>query len=149
MTCVIEVKQVPVTEMAGAELASATRGLGASLALLVVLADRHAPLDREHLRRQAIADHGVPLEVAESVRELVGAVAIYSATPVAIVADHLPRRYAARLGEHEVGSEALASTPVSAQDRVSLKARPLVAIQQALRRRIMSLSGLTSPPSHA
>lgn len=105
MTCVIEVKQVPVTEMAGTELASATRGLGASLALLVVLAGRHAPLDRERLRRQAIADHGVLLEVAESVRELVSAVAVYSATPVEIVADHLPRSYAARLREHEVSAQ--------------------------------------------
>jgi len=105
LTCVVEVKQVPVTEMAGAELAAATRGMGASLALLVVLADRHAPLDRERLRRQAITDHGVLLEVAESVRELVGAVAVYSATPVEIVAASLPNRYAERLREHEVSPQ--------------------------------------------
>lgn len=102
VVCAVEVKQLPVTESVGLDLASISPSLGASLALLVVLADRHSPLDREVMRRQALEQHGVLLEVAESVRELVGAVAVFSATPVSQIVDRLPSRYLLRMREHEV-----------------------------------------------
>ena len=74
----VEVKQVPVTEQAGLDLARAARVLGARSALLVVIADKHAPLDREQVRRRALDQTGVFVEVCESVRELVGALAVFS-----------------------------------------------------------------------
>ena len=106
LTCVVEVKQVPVDESAALELADNARSLGASLALLVVMADRHQPLDREQLRRRALADTGVLVEVVESARELLGAVAVFSATPLEQIVGHLPSRYALRMRQHEVSEHA-------------------------------------------
>ena len=101
---VVEVKQLAVGQEIPRELAAEAAGLGAHKALLVVLAARHAALDREQARRSALADHGVLLEVCESVRELVGAVAVFSTTDPAHIVRTLPGAYATRLREHEVSA---------------------------------------------
>jgi hypothetical protein len=106
LTCVVEVKQVAVDENVAVELADNAKSLGASLALLVVMADNHEPLDREQLKRRALADAGVLVAVVESARELLGAVAVFSGTPVEQIVSRLPGRYASRMREHEVSEHA-------------------------------------------
>lgn len=100
--CLVEVKQVAVDESAARTLAAEASARQVSLGLLVVIADRHQPLDRERLRRAALAEHQVLLAVAESVGELVAAVAVLSATPVRTVVGELPGRYARRMRQHGV-----------------------------------------------
>lgn len=99
---VVEVKQVAVDESTAFGLASEARSLGVSLALLAVIADHQAPLDREQIRRRALKDHRVMLEVTESARELLGAIAVFSTTPIEQIVADLPGRYAARMREHGV-----------------------------------------------
>jgi hypothetical protein len=103
---IVEVKQVAVDESTAFALASEAQTMGVTLALLVVLADRHSPLDREQVRRRAIREHRVLLEVAESVRELVGMVAVFSMTTIEQIAASLPGRYALRMREHGVSEAA-------------------------------------------
>jgi len=99
---IVEVKQVAVDEATAFTLASEAQAMGVTLALLVVLADRQSPLDREQIRRRAIREHKVLLEVVESVRELVGMVAVFSMTTIEQIAAALPGRYALRMREHGV-----------------------------------------------
>ena len=98
----VEVKQAPVDESTGLELAAAVRELGAKAGLLVVLADRHSPINRDQLRRQALRQFGVALEVCESVRELIGVVAVFSGGTTQRIVDRLPTTYADRMREHDV-----------------------------------------------
>jgi SacI restriction endonuclease len=97
----VEVKQKSVDEETGLELARDAAMMGADKALLVVLAARHRPLDREFVRRRALDEHGVMVEVCESVRELVGAVAVFGGVRASAMAERLPSAYALRLREHE------------------------------------------------
>jgi hypothetical protein len=97
----VEVKQKSVDEETGIELARDAATMGADKALLVILAPRHRPLDREHVRRRALDEYGVMVEVCESVRELVGAVAVFGGVRASAIAERLPGSYALRLREHE------------------------------------------------
>jgi hypothetical protein len=103
---IVEVKQVAADESTAFALASEAQTLGVTLALLVVLADRQSPLDREQIRRRAIRENRVLLEVAESVRELIGMVAVFSMTTIEHIAESLPGRYALRMREHGVSGTA-------------------------------------------
>jgi SacI restriction endonuclease len=98
----VEIKQVAVEERTALKLAAEAQDLGADAALLLVLADRHSPLDRERVRRQALREFGVMLEVCESVREFVGAVSVFSGGNTQRLLERLPGAYAARMREHEV-----------------------------------------------
>jgi hypothetical protein len=99
---IVEVKQAPVEERTAFELAAEAKVRGVSLALLAVLAPHHTPLDRERIRRRAMQDHRVILEVTESVRELIGMVGVFSMTTVEQIVDQLPARYAIRMREHGI-----------------------------------------------
>ena len=99
---IVEVKQAPVEERTAFELASEARARGVSLALLAVIAPHHSPLDREQIRRKAIQDKRVMLEVTESVRELIGMIAVFSMTTIEEIVAELPGRYAVRMREHGV-----------------------------------------------
>ncbi|MFN8160883.1 MAG: restriction endonuclease, SacI family [Solirubrobacterales bacterium] len=98
----VEVKQLPVGEAVPLELAREAAELGTDLALLVVIAERHAALDRERVQREALRDHGVLLFVCESVLELVSSVAVLSATPAVRIEAELPGAFAARMREQGV-----------------------------------------------
>ena len=99
---IVEVKQMSVDEGVAFELAIEARARGVSLALLAVIADQQVPLDRERIRRQAIQDHRVMLEVTESVRELIGMIAVFSMTTIDQIVRELPARFAVRMREHGV-----------------------------------------------
>ncbi|HYC82357.1 MAG TPA: restriction endonuclease, SacI family [Solirubrobacterales bacterium] len=95
----VEVKQVPVTEAVALELSQEAAGLGADLALLVVIAEQHAPIDRERVQRTALRDDGTLLLICESVLELISSLAVLSVTPAVRIEDDLPGAFAARLRE--------------------------------------------------
>jgi hypothetical protein len=99
---VLEVKQVAVEEQAALDLAREAREVSASLAMLAVIADHHQPLDRERIRRQALKDYRVMLEVTESARELISTVCVFSTTTIEQIVERFPGRYAERMREHEV-----------------------------------------------
>lgn len=101
----VEVKQLPVGDAVALELAREAAGLDADLALLVVIADRHSPLDRERVQLEALRDHGVLLAVCEGTLELIASVAVLSATPAAKIEAELPGAFAARMREQEVSAE--------------------------------------------
>jgi hypothetical protein len=98
----IEVKQKAVEEQTGLDLAREAAAMRADKALLVVLAARHRPIDREQIRRRALDLHGVLVEVCESVRELIGVLAVFAGVPVDAIEQTLPGAYAVRLREHQV-----------------------------------------------
>lgn len=99
ITLAIEAKQMPVTEAVASELSREAAGLGADLALLVVIAEKHAPLDRERVQKEALRDDGTLLLICESVLELIGSVAVFSGTPAIRIEEGLPGAFAARLRE--------------------------------------------------
>ncbi len=101
---IVEVKQLPVAERTAFDLAAAARAMGVHLALLVVIADRHPPLERERIRRQSLRDQQVMVHVAESVGELLGTIAMFSTTSLEQIVERLPGRYAERMREHEVST---------------------------------------------
>ena len=105
MVWLVEVKQVSVEEGTAFQLASEARSRGVSLALLVVLADQQSPLDRERIRRQALKEYRVMLEVVESVRELLGTVAIFSTTSIEQMVAELPGHFAERMREHGISGK--------------------------------------------
>jgi hypothetical protein len=98
----VEVKQLPVGEATALELAREAAELGADLALLVVIADRHSAIDRERVRREALRDHGVLLVTCESVTEFVASVAALSRTTASQLEADLPGAFAVRMREQEV-----------------------------------------------
>lgn len=95
----VEAKQLPVGEAVASELAREAAGLGADLALLVVIAEKHAPLDRDRVQRGALRDDGTLLMVCESVLELISSVAVLSATSAVQIEEDLAGAFAARLRE--------------------------------------------------
>lgn len=99
---IAEVKQVAVDEQTAFDLALAAQAIGASVALLAVFAPLHQPLERERVRRQALRKYWVMLEIAESVRELLGHIAVFSTASLERIVEQLPGRYAARMREHGV-----------------------------------------------
>jgi hypothetical protein len=99
ITLAVEAKQMPVGEAVASGLSREAAGLGADLALLVVIAEKHAPLDRDRVQKEALRDDGTLLVVCESVLELVGSVAVLSGTPAIRVEEDLPGAFAARLRE--------------------------------------------------
>jgi hypothetical protein len=105
-TLPVEVKQVAVEDSTALALAAEARALGADAALLLVLAERHPPIDRDRVRRDAARNHGVVVEVCESVREFVGAVAVFSGGTTQQVIERLPRTYAERMREHGLSETA-------------------------------------------
>jgi len=121
LTVVAEVKQVAVTESTAADLARETMELGADLALLVVIADSQAPLDRARIQRDALFQDGTALVVCESVLELISSVAVPSATPAIRFEDSLPGTFAARLLE------------IGADQRAQEEWRQLVEARSSLR----------------
>ncbi|HEX2391978.1 MAG TPA: restriction endonuclease, SacI family [Solirubrobacterales bacterium] len=95
----VEAKQLPVGEAVASELSREAAELGADLALLVVIAEKHAPLDRDRVQREALRDDGTLLVVCESVLELISSVAVLSGTPAVRIEEDLPGAFAARLRE--------------------------------------------------
>jgi SacI restriction endonuclease len=102
VTLAAEVKQAPVQHDTAIELAQAARAIGAEAAILVVFAPKHAPLERNRVRRQSAQEFGVLLEICESVREFVGMAAVFSGGHTRDILDELPAAYAARMREHGV-----------------------------------------------
>lgn len=98
----IEVKQAAVEEQTAFDLAREAHALGASLAMLVAIADDQQPLDRERVRRRALKDHRVMLEVVESVGELLSTVCVFSTTTLEEMVERFPGHYAERMREHGV-----------------------------------------------
>lgn len=105
---IAEVKQVPVDERTAVELAFAARAMSVPLALLVVIADQHQPLERDRIRRRALKEQRVMLEIAEGVWELVTAISVFTRTPPERIVAELPRRYAYRMREHGISAKAQA-----------------------------------------
>ena len=101
----VEAKQLPVGEGVAFELSREAAELGADLAMLFVIAEKHAPLDRDRVQRDALRDDGTLLLICESVLELIASVAVLSATSAAQVETDLPGAFAARLREIEVGAK--------------------------------------------
>jgi hypothetical protein len=97
-----EVKQVAVREDTGLHLATEARGLDCDKALLVAIATDQEALDRDGLRQRALHEHGVLLQVAETVPELFAAVTVFASVSASDVAVRFPGAYAARMQEHEV-----------------------------------------------
>ena len=106
-TVPIEVKQIPVASDRALELAREARRLGGDAALLVALADKQEPLDRDRIRRTAIREIGVAVEVCESVRELVGLIAVFASASIEEIVSSLPAAFAARMQEIEVSDAGL------------------------------------------
>jgi hypothetical protein len=98
----IEVKQLPAGERVALELAREAEELGADLAMLVVIAERQSPIDRERVRHEALSDFGVFVVICESTLELIASVAVLSATPAKEIEAQFPGAFAARLREQEV-----------------------------------------------
>lgn len=103
---IVEVKQVPVDERTAVELAEEARDMGVPLALLVVIADQHQPLERDRIRHRALREQRVMLEIAEGVWELVTAISVFTRTPPERIVAELPSRYAARMREHGISERA-------------------------------------------
>ena len=113
----VEAKQLPVTEAVASELSREAADLGADLGLLVVIADQHAPLDRDRVQREALRDDGTLLIVCESVLELIALVAVLSGTPAARIEEELPGAFAARLQEIGVSKNAQGEWSQLVEDR--------------------------------
>ncbi len=105
----VEVKQLPAGEAIALELSREAAELGADLALLVVIAERQSPMDRERVQREALQGDGVLLVVCESTVELISSVAVLSSTPAVHIESELPGAFAARMREQGVSSEGQAS----------------------------------------
>jgi hypothetical protein len=103
----VEVKQLPVGQAVASELSREAAELGADLAMLVVISDKHEPLDRDRAQRDALREDGTLLLICESVLELIASVAVLSATPAVQIETDLPGAFAARLREIEVSEDAL------------------------------------------
>ena len=103
----VEAKQLPVVEDVALELSREAAGLGADLAMLLVIADKHALLDRDRVQRDALRDDGTLLLICESVLELIASVAVLSATSAVQMEKDLPGAFAARLREIEVSKNGL------------------------------------------
>jgi hypothetical protein len=116
---IVEVKQVAVEEQTAVDLAREAHGLHASLAMLVVMADDQVPIDRERIRRRALQDFRVMLEVVESAAELLSTVCVFSTTTIEQMVERLPGNYAKRMLEHGVseGGRHRWSELVRARDR--------------------------------
>ncbi len=99
VTLAAEVKQVSVGEAIPIDLARQAAEMGADLALLVVISPEHQALDRRRVELEALRGDGTLLVVCESVLELIGSVAVLSATPAARFEEDLPATFAARLRE--------------------------------------------------
>ena len=103
----VEAKQLPVVEDVALELSREAAGLGADLAMLLVIADKHALLDRDRVQRDALRDDGTLLLICESVLELIASVTVLSATSAVQMEKDLPGAFAARLREIEVSKNGL------------------------------------------
>jgi hypothetical protein len=101
----VEVKQKPVGEQAAIHLAEHASELASDKALLAALAPDQAPVDREVVRGEAAALHGVLTVVVESVREAFEQAVLYSDLSAAEAAAELPSLYLRRMQEHEVSAE--------------------------------------------
>jgi hypothetical protein len=97
-----EVKQLAVREDAGLHLAAEARRLDCDNALLAAIAVDQPPLDRDGLRQQALDEHGVLVQVAESIPELFATVTVFALVSASDIATRFPAAYAARMQEHEV-----------------------------------------------
>src|SRR5205085_1724712 len=69
-------------------------------ALLVALYPAQPTVDREHIRLAALEHHGVLVDVAASVQELVARVALLSDLPLPEFSTRLQERVLRRLEEH-------------------------------------------------
>lgn len=96
-----EVKQAPVGADTGLHLAVESQALGCDKALLVAIAVNQEPIDREGLRHQALEQHGVLVQVVETVPELFATVTLLAPLSASELARRLPAAYATRLQEHE------------------------------------------------
>jgi hypothetical protein len=103
----IEVKQKPITESDGLGIAREVARRGADKALLVAIAPRQRRLDADRLRRQADSEHGVALEIINSLPDLLWRLALHSTLSARAFSEKLPERYLQRMREHEVPMEGL------------------------------------------
>lgn len=103
----VEVKQVKVDEAIGIQLAREAKEMGADAALLVVISDDHAPLDRERVVRTSTREYGIAIAVVESVDELVHQVSVFGGGVTQNVLRKLPEAYLRRLTEHEVSGKGI------------------------------------------
>lgn len=108
LTLGIEVKQKPVREADALGIAQEVARRGADKALLVAIALRQEPLDKERIRRQAEARSGVAVTVFDSLRDLVFLSAVYSRLSARDLSVAFPERYFTRMREHGVPNEGLA-----------------------------------------
>jgi hypothetical protein len=113
----VEAKQLPVSEAVASELSREAAELGADLAMLVVIAEKHAPLDRDRIQRDALRDDGTLLVVCESVLELIASVAVLSATSAVRVEKDLPGALAVRLREIEASEKGQSEWKMLVEDR--------------------------------
>jgi SacI restriction endonuclease len=113
----VEAKQLRVSEAVASELSREAAELGADLALLVVIAEKHAPLDRDRAQRDALRVDGTLLVICESVLELIASVAVLSATSVVKVEKDLPGAFAARLREIEANKKGQNEWKMLVEDR--------------------------------
>lgn len=101
----VEVKQKVVVEATALHLAEEAARRGVDKALLVALASEQHPLDRERVRRQALAGHGVLTSIWEGIAELVTQVALQSSVTASEFANEVPTAYLRRMQEHGVSRE--------------------------------------------
>jgi hypothetical protein len=103
----VEVKQKPVDEADALTIAAETARRGADKAMLVAIAPGQRPLDKERLRRQAEASHGVALQVAIGVVDLLSCIISHSSRSAGDFATEFPSLYLRRLEEHGVSQNGL------------------------------------------
>ena len=105
MVLAVEVKQLVVDESTALVLAKDAAGNGCDRALLVALHPAQPHFDREHIRHEALVNHGVLVEACASVEELVARVLIGSRLPLTDAAIRIQEWYSARMAEHGLADE--------------------------------------------
>jgi hypothetical protein len=105
MVLAVEVKQLVVDESTAVALAKDAAENGCDRALLVALHPAQQHFDREHIRHEALVNHGVLVEVCASVEELVARVLSGSRLPLTEASIRIQEWYAARMAEHGLVDE--------------------------------------------
>ena len=102
----VEVKQQPVGEKTGLQLAASARSLDCDKALLVAIGQGQPPIDRDGLRTHALVRYGVLTEVVETVPELFATVTLHTLQTAAGIARRFPAAYAKRMQEYDLSRRA-------------------------------------------
>jgi hypothetical protein len=104
---VAECKQQRIDVADVMDLAKRAGDHDVDLALYAALARDQKPLPADRLRLEALARHGVLLDVVHDVHELLARVAVYSGVSGAVVAGRLPDRLARRCPDADVSAGGL------------------------------------------